>query len=136
MWRGKRTGDGEHASQAGGGGHTDGRHSGGYQTYGRRGDRRDPRKTGHRVHEVGVEEPKEGTSETRSESEKEENRSDPESEVPEELVDSLGEATAYLTQAKKRRAEVEKARGFFKKGADTKGKEEHLAQLNMRSTAS
>ncbi len=39
-----------------------------------------------------------------------------EDDYPEELRDAEEESAAFLTQAKKQRAEVEKARDFFKKG--------------------
>ena len=38
--------------------------------------------------------------------------------MPHEIEEAYQEAEAYLTRAKKQRAEVEKARGFFKKGGD------------------
>ena len=37
--------------------------------------------------------------------------------VPEELENAYQEAKLYLTRAKKQRAEVEKARGYFRAGA-------------------
>jgi len=53
----------------------------------------------------------------------------PDDEVPPELEDAYKEATAYLTRAKKQRAEVEKARGFFKRGARQDGKDAALKPL-------
>ena len=51
-----------------------------------------------------------------------------EPDLPAELVAAQKETETYMTQAKKQRAEVEKARGFFKnpKTSDPKAKEEHM----------
>ena len=53
-------------------------------------------------------------------------------EIPEELVTDLNESRAYLTQAKKRRAEAEKARGFYKKGVDPAAREEKIKAKKKR----
>ena len=46
---------------------------------------------------------------------------------PNELETALKETDVFVTQAKKQRAEIEKARGFFKGGnRDPKSKEEHM----------
>ena len=54
--------------------------------------------------------------------------------MPEELRNGIQEADAFLTQAKKQRSEIEKARGFFKKAAysDPKDKAERLKKLKAR----
>ena len=53
-------------------------------------------------------------------------------QMPPELEQAIAESEAYLTRAKKGRAEVEKARGFFKKGSPHKGKDEALKPLKAK----
>ena len=52
--------------------------------------------------------------------------------MPEELQDDLKESSAFMTQAKKRRAEAEKARGLFKKGTDPVARDERMRDLKSR----
>ena len=49
--------------------------------------------------------------------------------VPEEVEKAYQEAKLYLTRAKKQRAEVEKARGYFRAGASQEGKNFVLKSL-------
>ena len=51
--------------------------------------------------------------------------------MPHELEEAYKEATAYLTRAKKQRAELEKARGYFKK-SDHKGQKDQLKQYKAK----
>ena len=53
-------------------------------------------------------------------------------DCPQELEEALAEAEAYLTRAKKQRAEVEKARGFFKKGAPREGRDERVKAMKNK----
>ena len=75
----------------------------------------DPDGEGEEFEEGSEEESGEGSSE--GEDDEQEGNYD---NVPVELEEAYAEATAFLTRAKKQRAEIEKARGFFKKGADPK----------------
>ena len=56
------------------------------------------------------------------------------SEMPEELRTAYSEARVYLTQAKRHRAELEKARGFYKKTgvSDAAAKEAYMKKLKHR----
>ena len=49
-----------------------------------------------------------------------------------ELHEAAQEAEAYLIRAKKQRAEVEKARGFFKKGAPRDGSDKHTGAMKQK----
>merc|ERR1712023_141091 len=51
------------------------------------------------------------------------------SDLPPDLANALEESEAFLTRAKKQRAEIEKARGFFKKGEPKGGKEDRVKSL-------
>ena len=53
-------------------------------------------------------------------------------DVPPELEEAYQEATAFLTRAKKQRAEVEKARGFFKRGARKEGRDAAVHPLKSK----
>jgi len=55
-----------------------------------------------------------------------------ENEVPQELDDALMEADAWFTRAKKQRAEVEKARGFFKKGVSSEDRDKGTNPLKEK----
>ena len=49
--------------------------------------------------------------------------------VPEGLENASQEAQLYLTRAKKQRAEVEEARGYFRAGASQEGKDAVMKSL-------
>ena len=133
------------------------RHSGGYHA--QRGNNKDPKKkgkfpfkhkgrykkNGSRVHETNQEgdEVEESGSESSSESDSDDEEKDDEesqapddatenNDVPEELEEALAEAEAYVTRAKKSRAELEKARGFFKKDGPNEGKDDKMKSLKSR----
>ena len=55
-------------------------------------------------------------------------------DLPEELRVGVQEAEAFITQAKKHRSEIEKARGFFKRGAtgDSRDKTDRIKKLKAR----
>ena len=53
-------------------------------------------------------------------------------DVPVELAHAYEEANNFLARAKKQRAEIEKARGFFKQGASQSGKDAALKSLKGR----
>ena len=57
-------------------------------------------------------------------------------EVPDELAEGLLDAEALFTRAKKARAEMEKARGFFKKGAPSDGRKEGMKSLKDKMPCS
>ena len=69
--------------------------------------------------ENGPEEEEWDDQEWPEEDEGEEEEEEAEDEVPYELEEAYHEAEALFTRAKKQRAEVEKARGFFKKGVSS-----------------
>ena len=50
-----------------------------------------------------------------------------------ELEEAYRESRAFLTRAKKQRSEVEKARGFFKKGPQQGKDDEKVNTLKMTS---
>ena len=117
------------------GGHDD-RHTGGgrgwFSRKGKPGRKSHDKKGGkqrrgfsHRAHEChdsentasdGLSEEEDAES-ARSDSPSEGDNDPDDEDVPDELREAGKEAEAYVTQAKKQRAEVEKARGFFKRGA-------------------
>jgi len=53
-------------------------------------------------------------------------------DVPYELEEAIKESNAFLTRAKKQRAEVEKARGYFKKGASPGKDDEKIKGLKSK----
>ena len=55
-----------------------------------------------------------------------------EDELPEELEHAINENSAYLTRAKKQRADLEKARGFFKKGVSKDKRSKGTGDLKKR----
>ena len=65
--------------------------------------------------------------EDRSESEKSDD-----DDVPQELIDAGTEAEAFFTRAKKQRAEIEKARGFFKKGVSRDDRDKGTSNVKDR----
>ena len=103
------------------------------------------RKKSWRTHEVDQdeddeeEEPSEGDSESESESgsdeeseaEEEEQKEDQDEyeDLPPELEEAKKEADIYFSRAKKQRAEIEKARGFFKKGASQSSRDDATKSL-------
>ena len=123
---------------------------GGYQARGKfqRKGFRPGQKKPHRAHEAHVEERSESSDQDMDGSplfEDEEGDDDEASEgeevdLPEELRLADEETKAYMTQAKKQRADVEKARGFYRKGSGKgggKGKDatertEYLKKLKAR----
>jgi hypothetical protein len=68
--------------------------------------------------------------EDQPDSEEEEESDD--DDCPEELTEALEEANVLLTRAKKQRAEVEKARGFFKKGAKQDGRDDKVGAMKNK----
>ena len=54
------------------------------------------------------------------------------SDWPAELINAVREAKAFMTQAKKQRSEVEKARGFFKKTSGGEDKADRIKKLKAR----
>ena len=57
---------------------------------------------------------------------------EPPPEIPYELEEAIKESNAFLTRAKKQRAEVEKARGYFKKGANPGKDDEKVKSLKSK----
>ncbi|MDP7646549.1 MAG: hypothetical protein QGH82_00500, partial [Candidatus Woesearchaeota archaeon] len=53
-------------------------------------------------------------------------------ECPQELEDAYVEAEAFLTRAKKQRAEIEKARGFFRKGVSPGDQDKATSSIKSR----
>ncbi len=108
---------------------------------------RKPLGKGHRVSEVQVDDdkaseeadPRDDPDEEPGSEQDEQSGTDDfdDAEWPEELSHALEEAEAYITQAEKQRAEVEKARGFFReKLQDPKARAEHLRKLKTKMLCS
>ena len=72
----------------------------------------------------------------REEDEGEEEDEEAEDEVPYELEEAAAEAEAFFTRAKKQRAEIEKARGFFKKGVSTDDRDKGTNPLKAKLACS
>jgi hypothetical protein len=63
----------------------------------------------------------------------EDEEADEEEEWPAELINAAKEAEAFMTQAKKQRSEVDKARGFFNQfGGDAEEKSDRINKLKAR----
>ena len=56
--------------------------------------------------------------------------------MPYELEEATADAEAYFTRAKKQRAEVEKARGFFKKGVSSEDRDKGTNPLKAKPPCS
>ena len=95
------------------GGPVDGRAAGGYPTQ----HRKNKFRKEHRAHEVAPAPEEKPEEEQSAESSSAEPGNEPDGfdALPGELQDDLRASSAFMTQAKKRRAEVEKARGSSKK---------------------
>ena len=108
------------------GGHVDNRTSGGYPTQNKHKGRF---RKEHRAHEVAPDKEKQdedGSSSGNSSEEAPAQDQDEFDALPEELEEDLKASSAFMTQAKKRRAEAETARGFFKKGTYPVARDERM----------
>ena len=100
----------------------------------------------HRAHETHLDEDGEeddfednedeedpDTEDQEEDAEDEGDEEDYDDDLPQELRDGVAAAEAFFTRAKKMRAEVEKARGFFKKGgSDGADKDEKIKQMKAK----